>query len=206
MTVDEREFGELVAPYRAELEMHCRRLLGSTHDAEDAMQEALIRAWRALPSLQSRAALRGWLYRIATNCALDISERRKPTVPIETETPMDSSTPETKAQQREVVELALVAAHDQLSSRQRAVLILREVLDFSACEVADSLATTPSAVNSALQRARATVATRPPEQDRLPAPASLADARLRRRVQLFAHAWADADVDGLVSMLAEDAA
>lgn len=206
MTVDEREFGELVAPYRAELEAHCRRLLGSAHDAEDAMQEALIRAWRALPSLQSRGALRGWLYRIATNCALDINERRKPTVPIESETPMDRTTPETTVERREVVELALVAAHDQLSSRQRAVLILREVLDFSACEVAHSLATTPSAVNSALQRARATVATSPPEAERLPAPASLADARLRRRVQLFAHAWADADVDGLVSLLAEDAA
>jgi RNA polymerase sigma-70 factor (ECF subfamily) len=206
MTADEREFASLVAPYRAELEAHCRRLLGSTHDAEDAMQEALIRAWRALPGLQSRASLRGWLYRIATNCAFDISERRKPTVPIETETPMDRSTPETKAQQREVVELALVAAHDQLSSRQRAVLILREVFDFSASEVADSLETTPSAVNSALQRARATVATRRTEPEDLPAPASLVDARTRRRVQHFAHAWANADVDGLVSMLAEDAA
>jgi RNA polymerase sigma-70 factor (ECF subfamily) len=206
MNVDEREFGELVAPYRAELEAHCRRMLGSAHDAEDAMQDALIRAWRSLPGLHSRASLRGWLYRIATNCALDISERRKPTVPIESETAMDRTTPETTAERREVVELALVAAHDQLSSRQRAVLILREVLDFSACEVAHSLDTTPSAVNSALQRARATVATRPPEPERLPAPASLADARMRRRVQLFAHAWADADVDGLVSMLAEDAA
>jgi RNA polymerase sigma-70 factor (ECF subfamily) len=206
MTAGEREFGELVAPYRAELEAHCRRLLGSTHDAEDAMQEALIRAWRALPSLQSRDSLRGWLYRIATNCAFDINERRKPTVPIESEMPLDRSTPETTAQQREVVELALVAAHDQLSSRQRAVLILREVLDFSACEVANSLATTPSAVNSALQRARATVATRRPEPEALPAPASLADARLRRRVQRFADAWAHADVDGLVWLLAEDAA
>jgi RNA polymerase sigma factor (sigma-70 family) len=206
MTVDEREFGLLVAPYRAELEAHCRRLLGSPHDAEDAMQETLIRAWRSLPSLQSRASLRGWLYRIATNCAYDITERRKPTVPIETETPMDRSTPETKAQQREVVEVALVAAHDQLSSRQRAVLIMREVLDFSAREAAESLDTTPSAVNSALQRARATVATRRPEPEEWPAPASLADVRLRRRVQRYADAWAVADVDGLVSMLAEDAA
>jgi RNA polymerase sigma-70 factor, ECF subfamily len=208
MTVDEQTFAELVAPYRAELEAHCRRLLGSTHDAEDAMQEALIRAWRALPSLQSRATLRAWLYRIATNCAFDIRERRRPTVPIETEEPVEgvADTPETKAQQREVVELALVAAHDQLSSRQRAVLILREVLDFSACEVAQSLETTPSAVNSALQRARATVATRRPAADDCLAPASLDDARLRRRVQRYVDAWAHADVDGLVSMLAEDAA
>jgi RNA polymerase sigma-70 factor, ECF subfamily len=206
MTVDEQAFAELVAPYRAELEAHCRRLLRSTHDAEDAMQEALIRAWRALPTLQSRDALRGWLYRIATNCAFDINERRRPTVPIEIETPMDGATPEATAQQREVVELALVAAHDQLSSRQRAVLILREVLDFSAGEVAHSLETTPSAVNSALQRARATMAAHRPAPDDWPAPASLADARLRRRVQRFADAWAHADVDGLVSMLAEDAA
>jgi RNA polymerase sigma-70 factor (ECF subfamily) len=206
MTVDERTFAELVAPHRAELEAHCRRLLGSAHDAEDAMQETLIRAWRALPRLQSRDALRGWLYRIATNCAFDINERRRPTVPIETETPMDGPSPEARAQQREVVELALVAAHDQLSSRQRAVLIMREVLDFSAQEAAESLETTPSAVNSALQRARATVATRRPAPEEWPAPASLADARLRRRVERYADAWAHADVDGLVTMLAEDAA
>jgi RNA polymerase sigma-70 factor (ECF subfamily) len=206
MTVAEQEFGSLVAPYRAELEAHCRRLLGSAHDAEDAMQETLIRAWRALPRLQNRDSLRPWLYRIATNCAHDIDQRRKPTVPIETESPLDRSTPEAKAQQREVVEVALVAAHDQLSSRQRAVLIMREVLDFSAREAAESLETTPSAVNSALQRARATVALQRPEPDEWPAPASLADARLRRRVQRYAEAWEHADVDGLVSMLAEDAA
>jgi RNA polymerase sigma-70 factor (ECF subfamily) len=206
MTVDEQAFAELVAPHRAELEAHCRRLLGSTHDAEDAMQEALIRAWRAFPRLQNRDALRGWLYRIATNCAYDINERRRPTVPIDTESPVDPSTPEASAQRREAVELALVAAHDQLSSRQRAVLLMREVLDFSAGEVAHSLDTTPSAVNSALQRARATVATRRPAADDWPAPSSLHDARLRRRVQRFADAWAHADVDGLVSMLAEDAA
>jgi RNA polymerase sigma-70 factor, ECF subfamily len=119
---------------------------------------------------------------------------------------MDRSTPDASAQEREGVELALVAAHDQLSSRQRAVLILREVLDFSAQEAAESLETTPSAVNSALQRARATVATRRPAPEEWPAPASLADARLRRRVQRYADAWAHADVDGLVTMLAEDAA
>jgi RNA polymerase sigma-70 factor, ECF subfamily len=212
---DEQAFALLVAPYRPELQAHCRQLLGSSHDAEDAVQDALLRAWRSLRGFEGRGSLRAWLYRIATNCAMTMLSRRSSSmVPVESETTMlteselgpPPATPETRVEQREVVELALVAAHRQLPSRQRAVLILREALDFSACEVAASLATTTTAVNSALQRARATVAERAAEPDRLPAPARLADARLRRQVQRYAEAWAHADVDGLVAMLAEDAA
>jgi RNA polymerase sigma-70 factor (ECF subfamily) len=209
---DERAFAALVAPHRADLLAHCRRLLGSSHDAEDALQETLLRAWRALPGFEGRAPFRVWLYRIATNCAMTIhGARRAPTLPIEpelAELPVELSppTPEASAERREVVELALVAAHEQLPSRQRAVLILREALDFSAGEVAASLDTTPTAVYSALQRARATVAAGPPEPADSPAAASLANARLRRRVRRYADAWAQADVDGLVAMLVADAA
>ena len=148
------------------------------------------------------AALRGWLYRIATNCALDISERRKPTVPIETETPMDSSTPETKAQQREVVELALVAAHDQLSSRQRAVLILREVLRWQASEVAELLDTSVASVNSALQRARATL-----EASKVSAsgPAPTLDEADRELLARYVAAFERYDMDALTSLIQEDA-
>jgi RNA polymerase sigma-70 factor (ECF subfamily) len=205
---DEHAFAQLVAPYRPELQAHCRRLVGSSQDAEDALQEALLRAWRALPRLRSVGALRGWLYRIATNCALNVVSQRRATVPIEPETHLEPSlaTPDVRVELRESVELALMAAHDRLSSRQRAVLILREAFDFSAGEVAESLDTTTSAVNSALQRARATVAAKRPEPEDCPAPASLADARLRHRVQRYADAWVDSDVDGLVAMLASDAA
>jgi RNA polymerase sigma factor (sigma-70 family) len=198
---DERAFAALVAPYRAGLQAHCRRLLGSSHDAEDAIQETLLRAWRALPRFENRAPFRAWLYRIATNCAMTIAGGRStPTVPIE-ETPdspeLSPPTPEASAERREVVELALLAAHEQLPSRQRAVLILREALGFSAGEVAKSLDTTPTAVHSALQRARASVDARPPGP---------ADALVRRRVRRYADAWAVADVDGLVAMLVADAA
>jgi len=202
---DERAFAELVAPYRAGLQAHCRRVLGSSHDAEDAMQETLLRAWRALPRFENRAPFRAWLYRIATNCAMTMAgTRRASTVPIE-DTPvvperaaeLSPPTPEARAERREGVELALLAAHEQLPSRQRAVLILREALDFSAGEVAESLDTTPAAVRSAHQRARAAVEPRPP---------GLADPRVRRRVRRYADAWALADVDGLVAMLVADAA
>src|SRR4051794_6869766 len=156
--MNEREFAELVEPYRAELRAHCYRMLGSMEDAEDALQEALLRAWRALPKFEERSSLRTWLYRIATNACLRAIERRPQRVlpvdygpasdphdaPVE---PLVESVwvepypdgPDARYEERESVELAFIAALQHLPARQRAVLILREVLGFSAREVAEAL-------------------------------------------------------------------
>ena len=176
----------MIAPYRGELHAHCYRMLGSLHDTEDAMQEALLRVWRNLDSLADRAALRAWLYRIATNACLDLIGRRKRRVlPIEYAPAADPkqppgepvaegawiepypdetlgvedghAAPDADYEQREAVELAFVAAMQHLPARQRAVLILRDVLGFSAKEVGETLETRVPSVNSALQRARKTV-------------------------------------------------
>ena len=158
--LDEAAYARLVERHRAELQAHCRRMLGSAHDAEDALQEALLRAWRSLPQYEGRGSVRWWLYRIATNAALDALRRRpKRIVSIEDETPAagPESDPEGRYARREDVERALVAADRILTERQREVLILREVLGFSAEETAERLSTSVAAVNSALQRARATL-------------------------------------------------
>jgi RNA polymerase sigma-70 factor, ECF subfamily len=205
---DEHAYAELVAPYRAGLRAHCTQLLGSD-DAEDAVQETLLRAWRGLARFENRCPVSSWLYRIATNCALTMRTRRAAVTlhgaPEDRELALvaPAATPEARIEQREAVELALLLAHERLPARQRAVLILRDALGFSAGEVAASLQTTTASVNSSLQRARATVARRP---EGTPAPATLADARLRRRVRRCADAWARADVDDVVAMLAADAA
>jgi RNA polymerase sigma-70 factor (ECF subfamily) len=177
---DSRAFERLVDPYRRELYAHCYRMLGSVHDAEDAVQEALLAAWRGLPGFEGRSSLRAWLYRITTNVCLRQIERRPRRVlspdygpprtdtadlgepvtepiwlePIVTDIQDDAQDPETTYVQRESIELAFVAALQHLPGTQRAVLILRDVLQFSAAEVAAHLNTTPVSVNSALQRAR----------------------------------------------------
>src|SRR5829696_8613081 len=190
---DEDAFERLIEPYRGELQAHCYRMLGSVHDAEDAMQDALLRAWRGLPRFDGRSALRSWLYRIVTNTCLDLIHKRpKKVLPIEHGPPSDAhdgpgtpltesiwiepypdeqlglldgrATPEARYEQRESVELAFVAALQHLPARQRAVLILREVLGYSANEVADTLETSTPAVNSALQRARKTIDETLPER------------------------------------------
>ena len=156
---DEAAYAELVERHRAELWAHCRRLLGSADDAEDALQEALLRAWRSLPQFEGRGSVRWWLYRIATNSALDVIRRRRPVVPIVDE-PADATPdadPAGRYERREEVERALVMADRILTARQRAALILREVLGFSAEEAAERLDMSVAAVNSALQRARATL-------------------------------------------------
>jgi RNA polymerase sigma-70 factor (ECF subfamily) len=224
-------FEELVGPYRAEPHAHCYRMLGSSHDADDALQDALLRAWRALPRFEGRSSLRAWLYRIATNSCLRLIERRPTRVlPIDYGPPSDAhddpapplvesvwvepypdaaladrfSAPDARYEQRESVELAFVAALQQLPPRQRAVLILRDVLGFSGAEVAEALETTPKAVYSALQRAHKTVEQQLPILSQQQTLRSLGDARVREMVKTYVDAWERGDVEVIVSMLAED--
>src|SRR4051795_12604475 len=194
MTAD---YAILVEPYRAELHAHCYRMLGSVHDAEDALQEALTSAWRALPRFEGRSSLRSWLYKIATNACLKLLERTPRRVLAEeyappadpgaarprlggappppadpgaaraeplTEIPWLGPYPDVAYEQRESIELAFIAALQHLPPRQRAVLILRDVLGFSGAEVAETLDTTPESVYSLLQRAHKTVEERLPAQ------------------------------------------
>ena len=230
----EDEFRLLVDEHRAGLQAHCYRMLGSLHDAEDAFQETLLRAWRGLPEFGGRSSLRTWLYRIATNVCIDaISRRSKRVLPIEygpataptleNGAPLVESvwvepypdeplgiadgyaSPDARYEQREAVELAFIASLQHLPARQRAVLILRDVLGFSAREVSESLNTTVMAVNSALRRAREAVARRLPERSQQATLRSLGDDRMRRLVQAFIEAWSTADIDALRKLLAEDA-
>jgi RNA polymerase sigma-70 factor (ECF subfamily) len=231
---DEHAYGRLVEPHRSELHVHCYRMLGSVHDAEDALQDTLLRAWRGLARFEGRSSLRSWLYTIATNtCLSTIARRPKRVLPIDygpAADPHDGpgepvvesvwvepypderlgledgfAAPEARYELRESVELAFVAALQHLPPNQRAVLILREVLGFSAREVADSLETTVASVNSALQRARAAVDERLPEQSQQATLRSLGDDALRDVVDRYVEAWERGDVEAVVAMLAEDA-
>jgi RNA polymerase sigma-70 factor (ECF subfamily) len=231
---DEAAFGRLVEPHRAELHAHCYRMLGSVHDAEDALQDALLRAWRALAKFEGRSSLRSWLYRIATNTCLDVIARRpKRVLPIDygpAADPHDGpgepviesvwvepypdetlgledgyAAPEARYELRESVELAFVAALQLLPANQRAVLILREVLGFSAKEAAETLETTTASVNSALQRARATVDERLPEQSQQATLRTLGDDGVRSVVESYIDAWDRGDIDAVVAMLTDDA-
>jgi RNA polymerase sigma-70 factor (ECF subfamily) len=230
----EEAYGRLVEPHRAELHAHCYRMLGSLHDAEDALQDALLRAWRGLPRFEGRSSLRSWLYTIATNaCLTAIEKRPKRVLPIDYGPAADPhggpgeplvesvwvepypdeklgvedgfAAPEARYERRESVELAFIAALQHLPARQRAVLVLREVLGFSAREVAETLETTVASVNSALQRARAAVDERLPEESQQATMRSLGDERVRGLVQSYVDAWDRGDVDAVVAMLAEDA-
>jgi RNA polymerase sigma-70 factor (ECF subfamily) len=218
------EFAARADPFRRELLVHCYRMLGSVHDAEDSLQEALLRAWRALPRFEDSSSLRTWLYRISTNTCLDaIARRPKRVLPIDYRPgadPHDSpgeplvesvwvepypTPPEASYQLRESVELAFVAALQHLPPNQRATLILREVLGFSAQEVADALETSVASVNSALQRARKTIDERLPDQSQQATLRELGDDRIRELVERYADALARGDVDAVVALLAEDA-
>jgi RNA polymerase sigma-70 factor (ECF subfamily) len=232
---DEDAFAGLVEPHRTALHAHCYRMLGSVPDAEDALQETMLAAWRGLSRFEGRSSLRSWLYAIATNVCLRAIERRpKRVLPIDyapAADPHDGPSapiiesawvepypderlglaaglagPEARYEQRESVELAFIAALQQLPARQRAVLILRDVLGFSAREVAETLETTPTAVDSALQRAHRAVDERLPERSQQTALRSLGDERLREIVDGFIDAWERNDVDAVVAMLASDAA
>ena len=229
---DGEAFRELTEPHRRELQVHCYRMLGSFQDSEDALQETLLAAWQGLGGFEGRASIRTWLYRIATNrClnALRTASRRpakewdvpevQPPEPTQLgevvwlepypdallegaiEIPLG---PEARYQQTEAVSLAFVTALQVLPARQRAVLILREVLGYHANEVADMLDSTVESVNSALKRARAGLQRRLPpsgEREPPPAPGSPAEQTL---VSKFVRAYESGDLDALVALLTDD--
>ena len=229
----EDAFEPLVEPYRGELHAHCYRMLGSVHDAEDAVQEALLRSWRGLKRFEGRSSLRSWLYTIATNtCLNQLAKRPKRVLPVDFGPSWDphdgvgepvvesvwiepypdaqladgAVSPEAHYEQRESVELAFVAALQHLAANQRAALILREVLGFSAAEVAEALDTSVASVNSALQRARKTVDEKLPAQSQQATLRELGDERLREIVERYIDALGSDDVDAVVELLADDAA
>jgi RNA polymerase sigma-70 factor (ECF subfamily) len=211
--VDEDVFGQLVGPLRGELHAHCYRMLGSDHDAEDVVQETLLRAWNAIDRFEDRGGVRPWLYTIATNRCLTLIERRGRSdlpagdavleaLPEHRLAWTASLDPSERVVALESVELAFVASLQRLSPLQRAVLLLRDVLAFAAREVAQLLDTTVAAVNSALQRARQVVGHEPTQQEVL---AALGEDGQREVVQRYMAAWEARDVDAIVAMLTEDA-
>jgi RNA polymerase sigma-70 factor, ECF subfamily len=231
---DSDAFRRLVEPHRAALHAHCYRMLGSPDDADDALQETLVRAWRGLPGFEDGRPVRPWLYRIATNVCLDaIAKRPKRVLPIDQRPPardgdgvgrplLDTrwlepypdallgvedgyAAPDARYEQREAVELAFIAALQHLPARQRAVLILRDVLGFSAREVAEFLETTATSVNSALQRAHKAVQEQLPARSQQATLRMLGDDGVREVVERYVAAWEKRDVDALVEMLVKEA-
>jgi RNA polymerase sigma-70 factor (ECF subfamily) len=228
---DQAAFARLIEPYRRELLVHSYRMLGSLEDAEDILQETLLRAWRRLPTFEGRAPLRAWLYKIATNMALDVLDSKQArALPMHVAPPSDPGDPlaapreeplwleplpdsllpaETQSPEaiydlRESVTLAFLAALQHLPGRQRAVLILRDVLAWRADEVAGLLDMSVAAVNSALQRARSTM--KALHRDvAMDTPASVGDAQTGALLAQYVHAWETADVPRLVALLREDA-
>jgi RNA polymerase sigma-70 factor (TIGR02960 family) len=223
-TGDDQAFRALTDPYRRELLVHCYRILGSLQDAEDALQETLVSAWRGLDRFEERASLRAWLYRIATNRCLNVLREgtRRPRatggLPFDPPEPtrMTEITwlqpfpdallepgPDARYETREAVGLAFITALQRLPAGQRAALVLRDVLGFRAAEVAAMLDTSEATVNSSLQRARGALETRlPPSRERAPAPGSAAEREL---ADSFADAFEDGDMDRVVALLTDDA-
>jgi RNA polymerase sigma-70 factor (TIGR02960 family) len=224
---DEAAFQELTDPYRRELQLHVYRMVGSVQDAEDLVQETLLSAWRSLPRFEGRASVRAWLYRIATNRSLDAlraSRRRadpppagwmpEPTrrgEPLWLEpypdllleaVPDEAPGPDARYETREAIGLAFIVGLQHLPPKQRAVLVLRDVLGFRAAEVARILETTEPSVNSLLRRARAALETRSAGRERAPLPRSQTE---RTVVERFAETVENGDVDGMVALLTDDA-
>jgi RNA polymerase sigma-70 factor, ECF subfamily len=232
---DEGAYRELVERHRGELHAHCYRMTGSAYDADDALQDAMLRAWKSIGKVKGASALRAWLYKIATNTCLDLINRRpKRVLPLDygpDSDPFDGpgqpliesvwvepypdeqmgladgyAAPEANYEVKESVELAFIAALQHLPANQRAVLIMREVLGFSAQEAADLLETTPQSVNSALQRARVSVDEKLPAQSQQETLRTLGDEGMQKIVEQYMEAIQNGDVDRMVGMLAEDAA
>src|SRR3954447_15934418 len=210
---DETQFREQSEPLRHELEIHCYRMLGSVQDAEDMVQETFLAAWRGYDAFEHRASFRTWLYKIATNRCLnalrDASRRPDPDFPLDSPEPTRWAEPlwlqpwpDEIYEAREAIGLAFIVGLQHLPPTQRAALVLRDVLGFRASEVAEMLDTTPAAVNSGLQRARATLESRNPRAEHAPAPRSAAERKL---VDAFANAFQSGDVDGVVALLTDDA-
>jgi RNA polymerase sigma-70 factor (ECF subfamily) len=221
------EFARLTDPYRRELFVHCYRMLGSSHEAEDLVQETYLRAWRAFEKFEGRSSLRVWLYKIATMACLTAldgrsraalpsglappsADHRLPLIPAlpghawvepAPDARLLSGDPAEVVVERTRVRLAFVTALQQLSARQRAVLILRDVLEMRAAETAEALGTTPTAVNSTLRRARAQLAAVTTDADGVGEPS---DAAERAVLDAFAAAWERADVKALVALLRKD--
>jgi RNA polymerase sigma-70 factor, ECF subfamily len=230
---DEKAFRELTEPHRRELQLHCYRILGSVQDAEDMVQETFLAAWRSLEAFEGRASVRAWLYRIATNRCLNALRARSrrprqvPAVPamdrapeptrrfepiwlepypdaLLEDIPDRSPGPAARYEARESVELAFIVALQGLPPRQRAAVVLRDVLGFSIAEVAEMLDTGEGSIKGALQRARAALRERlpAPDRDHAPQPNS---ARERQLVGRFADAFQRGDVDEVVALLTDDA-
>ena len=231
---DPDAFGRVAETYRDELQLHCYRMLGSLHDAEDLVQETLVRAWRGFSGFDGRAPVRSWLYRIATNACLTALARRATTrrllpelqgrpeefAPLRApetavawlepypDAALERITdpapgPETIYQTREAIQLAFIAAIQELPPRQRAVLLLRDVLGWSAAETSELLESSVASVNSALQRSRTTLRRRFPSGR--PETSSVSDDRQRELLERYVAAWERSDVDGFVAVLKEDA-
>ena len=215
---DEQAFVRLSAPFRQQLHAHCYRILGSLHDADDALQETSLRAWRSIDHFQPRAPLSAWMYRIATNVCLRMLEqrRREPGAAVDAhlepypdrlleDVPSPALGPEETVEERDRIGLAFVTAMQLLPPKQRVTVVLRDVLGWSAREVADLLDDTVPAVNSALQRGRDRLQRERRERSlarpHVPANAA-AEARVMRR---FQEAWAAVDIDGIVAILSDDA-
>jgi RNA polymerase sigma-70 factor (ECF subfamily) len=231
--MDQQTFTDLVTGYQPELRAHCYRMLGSLADAEDQVQETLWRAWDRRATYAGRAPVRAWLYRIATNACLDLLRRqprrglpvsRQPAAdpagpippsinepiwlePYPAEVPGPAADePETKYAQKESVHLAFLTALHLLPPRQRAVLLLADVLDWPTAEIAEALDQTVPSVKSALHRARATLTQHYPAERRAALALPVDEAALRDRVSRYVHAWEAADVEGLVALLKLDCA
>jgi RNA polymerase sigma-70 factor, ECF subfamily len=229
---DAAAFTRLVQPLRPELHAHCYGILGSPHDADDAVQEALVRAWRGLAGFEERSSLRTWLYTVATRTCLDLADARgRRALPMDLGPSSDraviqgngpltevawlgpypdtglghrSASPEARYEQREAVELAFVAALQHLPPNQRAALLLFDVLGFSAAEIAATMNTSATSVNSALARARRTIQEKVPARTQQQTLRAIGDARTRELVTGFATALERGDADALVALLTED--